>query len=86
MKNDHITHEAGNREAWICVCGNTPCDDGFYTCDSLGNEVEPDHHWTTELYVCHQCGRMIHFETLKIMGRNDEIAQAYERRNGTVFA
>jgi len=29
---------------------------------------------------------MIHFETLKIMGRNDEIAQAYERRNGTVFA
>jgi hypothetical protein len=36
-----ITHEAGNAEAWVCECGNTPSGDGFYPCDEKGNEMEP---------------------------------------------
>jgi hypothetical protein len=50
----------GGGGAWICLCGNVPCDDGFYTCDAKGNEVEPTAmDWTIGLYVCAACGRMI---------------------------
>lgn len=35
-----IEHEAGNHEAWICICKNTPSEDGFYPCNENGDEVE----------------------------------------------
>lgn len=66
-----ITHEEGNEEAWVCVCGNTPCDAGFYPCDSNGNEMEPliGSDWEN-LYVCAGCGRIINMDTLEIVGQN----------------
>lgn len=66
-----ITHEEGNEEAWVCVCGNTPCGDGFYPCDRDGNEMEPviGSDWEN-LYVCAGCGRIINMETLEIVGQN----------------
>lgn len=77
---EHITHEAGNDEAWVCVCGNTPSDSGFYACDERGNEVEPDASWNGELYVCNgfekiegkemPCGRIINQNTLEVVGQN----------------
>jgi hypothetical protein len=68
---ERISHEAGNDEAWICLCKNTPSGGGFYPCDEKGNEVEPtEEAWKTGLYVCADCGRMIDFKTLAVMGRN----------------
>ena len=68
---EHITHEVGTEEAWICICGNQPDTGGFYTCDKDGNEVEPTAiDWTTNWYVCANCGRMIDQTTLEVVGRN----------------
>jgi hypothetical protein len=64
-----IRHEAGNEEAWICICGNTPSSDGFYPCDEKGNEMEPVAGWN-DLYVCARCGRIIHQRSLEVVGQN----------------
>ena len=68
---EKITCEAGNDEAWICLCDNTPTSDGFFPCDAEGNEMEPikGSNWD-ELYVCGRCGRIIHQQTLEIQGQN----------------
>lgn len=68
---ERIKHEKGNDEAWICICGNTPDSGGFYPCDAKGNEVVPTaEEWTTNWYVCAECGRMIDQNTLEVMGQN----------------
>lgn len=66
-----ISHEKGNDEAWICICGNTPESDGFYPCNTDGNEMEPTigSDWDG-LYVCLNCGRIIRQNTLEVIGRN----------------
>ena len=68
---EHITHEPGNEEAWICICRNTPSDVGFYACDEKGNEMEPSigSDWDG-LYVCADCGRIIKQDTLEVVGVN----------------
>jgi len=72
-KKEHIIHEADNKEAWVCICGNTPDGHGFYTCNERGDEVEPTvKEWTTDLYVCAKCGRMIHVDTLEVVGQNKD--------------
>jgi hypothetical protein len=81
MKREQISNEVGNPEAWVCLCKNTPSDDGFYPCDEKGNEVEPDHHWTTGNYVCNGCGRIINPESLKVVGRNIKLARKREAEN-----
>jgi hypothetical protein len=63
-----IRHESGNPEAWVCICGNTPTSDGFYPCDKFGKEVVPDMSWIDPIYVCHRCGRIIHANTLQVVG------------------
>jgi hypothetical protein len=65
---EKIMHEAGNFEAWHCLCGNTPVDGGFSTCDMHGNEIEPVKGWTG-LYVCNDCGRIIDQTTLEVVGQ-----------------
>ena len=73
MAKKFITHEAGNDEAWTCICGNTPDSDGFYPCDKEGNEMEPSKgsDWDN-LYVCASCGRIINQDTLEVIGRNPQ--------------
>lgn len=68
---ERITHEPDNEEAWICICGNTPSGGGFYPCDKEGNEMEPviGSNWDG-LYVCADCGRILHQDTLEVIGRN----------------
>jgi hypothetical protein len=68
---EYISKEAGWEDAWICICGNTPPDGGFYPCDSEGNEMEPtiESDWDN-LYVCADCGRIINQDTLEVIGRN----------------
>jgi len=69
MNKEFITHEAGNEEAWICICKNRPEGAGFYPCDNAGNMVEPtDRDWPDPLYVCDDCGRIIHVTTLEVLG------------------
>jgi Zn-finger protein len=76
-----ITFEADDQDAWICFCGNTPRSAGFYPCDLNGNIVEPtEKDWKTDLYVCDDCGRIIDYKTLKVVGRNLEIASRHEKR------
>jgi hypothetical protein len=65
---EFIKHEAGDSDAWICLCGNNPVSDGFYPCDHDGNEVEPVTGWKG-LYVCSRCGRIIEQSTLRVIGR-----------------
>lgn len=73
MEKEHITHEVGDVDAWVCICGNMPCDDGFYACDKQGNEVEPvEGIWLEPIYVCHGCGRIINQDTLEVVGRRTE--------------
>jgi hypothetical protein len=64
-----IKYETGNTEAWICICGNQPPEDGFYPCDRAGNEMEPAGDWSG-LYVCLRCGRIIEQSSLRVVGRN----------------
>lgn len=76
-----ITFEAEDEEAWICLCENTPTGAGFYPCDFNGNIVEPTaRDWTSDLYVCDDCGRMIDYKTLKVVGQNLKIASEYRKR------
>jgi len=66
---EHIKHEDGNKEAWVCICGNTPSSDGFYPCDNDGNEMVPAEGWEG-LYVCARCGRIIEQNTLEVIDQN----------------
>ena len=71
---EHITHCLTEAEDWICICGNRPTSDGFYPCDSDGNEVDPTFaDWKTNWYVCLRCGRMIDQDTLEVVGRTQEV-------------
>ena len=67
-QKEKISHEAGNPEAWICICKNRPDSAGFYPCDIQGNEMEPVKGWIG-LYVCNNCGRIIEQDTLEVIGR-----------------
>jgi hypothetical protein len=79
-EQENISLENGDVDVWICICGNMPSDDGFYPCNSQGNHVEPTEKlWTTDLYVCDRCGRMINSITLAVEGRNRKIAARHER-------
>jgi hypothetical protein len=64
-----ITHETGNAEAWICICGNRPNYDGFFPCNQNGDEMNPGKGWE-DLYVCGRCGRIINQHSLEVVGRN----------------
>ena len=69
VKEEFITHEGGDKDAWVCVCGNTPTSYGFFPCDKEGNEMEPIKGWKG-LYVCGRCGRIIRQGSLAIVGQN----------------
>jgi hypothetical protein len=68
-----ISHESGGEASWICLCGNTARGQGFYPCNAQGEIVEPTPaEWTTDWYVCGQCGRMIDQATLAVVGRRSQ--------------
>jgi len=69
IKSEVIMREANDPDAWICVCGNRPIDDGFFPCDARGNEVEPIAGVWNDLYVCDRCGRIIKQGSLAVVGR-----------------
>lgn len=69
VNNECIVHEQQDRDAWTCVCGNTPCSGGFYSCDADGDLIEPGEEWDC-LYRCDRCGRVIDDRDLKVIGIN----------------
>ena len=69
VKDEFITHEEQDREAWVCVCGNMPCYNGFYACDEDGDLIEPGNEWEY-LYRCEYCGRVINDGNLQVIGIN----------------
>lgn len=59
-------------DAWTCLCGNTPMQSGFDTVNDKYQVVEPTiTGWTTGLYICMQCGRVIDQDTRKVVARID---------------
>ena len=74
MIEEHIEHEAGDVDAWVCPCGNTPVAAGFFPCDKDGNEMEPVSGWEG-LYVCDKCGRIIEQSTPQVVSRRLKTTQ-----------
>ena len=73
------THLIGDSEWATCLCGNEPHKAGFYPCTVDGLIVEPTpEEWTTNLYVCSDCGLYFDNDTLAIVGVADVIIK---RRN-----
>ena len=73
MNKEYIKYEHRDKDAWVCVCGNTPTSDGFQPCDAAGNEVEPEKGIWNGLYVCDRCGRIIRQKTLEVIGRRAQV-------------
>jgi hypothetical protein len=69
VTDEFITHEEQDREAWVCVCGNMPCYNGFYACDEDGDLIEPGNEGEY-LYRCEYCGRVINDKNLQVIGIN----------------
>lgn len=44
---------------WVCICGNSTYLNGFYACDSDGNEIEPNALWDGISWICGGCTRII---------------------------
>jgi hypothetical protein len=75
---DTDTAQSNNKERikataygdFICICGNTPSDDGFYPINEKNEEVEPTaEDWKTDEYYCNRCGRVINQNTLEVVRR-----------------
>lgn len=67
-EDEFITHEASDHEAWVCICGNMPHELGFYPIDSHDQLVDPSSEESdTTNFVCARCGRVIDFETLRVV-------------------
>lgn len=69
VTGEFITHVEQDREAWVCVCGNMPCCNGFFACDEDGDLIQPGNEWEY-LYRCEYCGRVINDRNLQVIGIN----------------
>jgi len=68
------SHVGGDSYYLICICGNEPIYDGFFSV--VGDkEVEPElgGEWDDRTYFCARCLRLIDCETLKVTGRLDSV-------------
>lgn len=69
---EYITEDPHDSAEWTCVCGNTTFSVGFSPCDAQGVPVEPTPEaWTTNAYVCMDCGRIIDQDTCQVVGCGD---------------
>lgn len=78
-----ITHEPQDKDAWVCICGNMPSENGFYSCDASGALAdgamdESANGWDGKHYLCNQCKRVIDGDTLQIVAQ-----RKYQIEHGT---
>ena len=61
----------GDRNWFICPCGNEPHKDGFFSCTKDGNVTSPtlDGDWDGVLYVCGFCDSIINSHLMEIIGK-----------------
>ncbi len=60
-----------DKDWWMCLCGNTPRQEGFYPCTAEGAMVGPTADILTTpwpWYVCDRCGRIIDQDTREVVG------------------
>lgn len=69
VTGEYISNEPQDRDAWTCLCGNTPDHGGFYSCDEDGDHIEPGNEWEF-LYRCNDCGRVIDDRDHSVIGIN----------------
>jgi 2'-5' RNA ligase/GNAT superfamily N-acetyltransferase len=61
--------QGGPHDDLVCPCGNTTNGQGFYPCDSVGQDMGAhDSNWDGELYRCDRCGRIINARTRVVKG------------------
>ncbi|MEV6608843.1 hypothetical protein [Kutzneria sp. NPDC051319] len=74
-KVEYVTHEPGDEDSWVCICGNTTSGDGFAPVDPHDHEVEPtDDAWKTRQLACRTCGRVINRDTLAVVRKVDIVS------------
>ena len=82
MSNKTYNEWIGGTSDWFqCLCGNEPHSDGFYSCLGDGTVVSPtkDGEWDEETYLCIRCQRIIHGESLLVVGVcSEQVAQKNE--------
>ena len=62
-----IGRESAAPDAWLCVCGNTPHENGFFACNWAGEGVLPiAFMWSPPLCCCNRCGRIIDADSLAV--------------------
>jgi hypothetical protein len=74
----------GTPDWFVCICGNQPNYDGFYSCLTDGTIVSPtlDGEWNGETYICERCQRIIDGNTLEVTGvAGDRVAYKNMRYN-----
>jgi len=77
----------GDTNWFVCLCGNTPDHEGFFACKLDGEITSPviGGLWRDDIYVCGQCDRIIHAETLRVTGvcseRVQKLNDNYDWRN-----
>jgi hypothetical protein len=59
-------------DEWLCVCGNTSDNNGFYAYDE-GEEVEPDDDWDGSSYFCAACARVFNMNTGEVVDQPETI-------------
>jgi hypothetical protein len=77
MEREKIRIEDGE---FTCPCGNVSYSDGFYPCDEVGKEVEPDAggDWDEIRIVCRRCGRIIDQDSCMVLGRRGDATTSEE--------
>jgi hypothetical protein len=67
---EHIT--AFPEGDFLCICRNTPHNSGFYPINDENDVVAPTpEDWTTNEYVCAECGRVIDWDSLEVVRHID---------------
>lgn len=76
---------------WVCLCGNTAEQDGFFPSLEDGTRVEPfsgekNPMWEEKLKVCGRCGRVINLETLEVVATKVHLdAKLYTQESYRAF-
>lgn len=79
--NKTVERIADGGGSWMCLCGNEPTQDGFYSAMSDGSFTSPSigGKWDDVSYTCARCSRIINGITLEVVGVCSEaVAQRNE--------